>query len=66
MQDLTLEETLLVKHGYECFLAMHGIISKGCHADNGCFADKGFGDDSSKMVKSFCFVVLEAIISMAS
>jgi hypothetical protein len=44
MQDLTLDETLLAKHGYEHFLAMHGIISKEYHADNGCFADKGFCD----------------------
>jgi hypothetical protein len=30
MQDLSLEETLLAKHGYERFLAMHGIDSKAC------------------------------------
>ncbi len=42
MRDLTLSETLLAKHIYECFLAMHRIVSKGYHADHGHFADKYF------------------------
>ncbi len=45
MQDLTLGETLLAKHGHEPFLAMHGIVSKGYHTDNGRFVDKGFCDE---------------------
>jgi hypothetical protein len=42
MQDLLLDETLAAKHGYEWFLALHGIQSKAYHADNGQFADQGF------------------------
>ncbi len=65
MQDLTLDETLLArKHGYKCFLGMHGIVSKGYHADNGRFADEGFCDDHNG--QTFCFAVLEAIIRMDS
>jgi hypothetical protein len=58
MQDLSLEETLLAKHGYEHFFAMHGIISKQYHADNGRCADKGFYDNCSKngQVILFCSV----------
>ncbi len=42
MKDLLLDETLAAKHGYEWFLALHGIQSKAYHADNGQFADQGF------------------------
>jgi hypothetical protein len=35
MKDLTLSETLLAKHAYECFLALLGVESKAYHADNG-------------------------------
>ena len=58
MRDFTLDETLSTKHGYEHFLAMHGIISKGYHADNGHFADKGFCDDcfNNGQVILFCGV----------
>jgi hypothetical protein len=45
MRDLTLSETLLAKHAYEHFLASLEVESKAYHADNGCFADKGFRDD---------------------
>jgi hypothetical protein len=45
MQDLTIVETLLAKHGYEPFLAIHGIVSKGYHTDDVCFADECFCDD---------------------
>ena len=45
MQDLTLEQTIAAKHGYECYLGLLGIASKGYHADNGRFTDKGFQDD---------------------
>ena len=58
MKDLTLSKTLLAKHAYEHLLALLGIESKAFHADNGCFADKGFRDDctsSNKMI-TFCAV----------
>ena len=42
MRDLTLTETLMVKHAYEKHLATLGIDSKSYHADNGRFADKAF------------------------
>jgi hypothetical protein len=45
MQDLTLDETILAKHAYEQFLSSIGVTSKAYHANNGCFADKGFRDD---------------------
>jgi hypothetical protein len=45
MKDLTLDETITAKHGYEFFLHLLGIQSKAYHADNGCFADQGFRDD---------------------
>ncbi len=35
MRDLSLDETLAAKHGYEWFLALHGIQSKAYHANNG-------------------------------
>ncbi len=56
MKDLTLSETLLAKHAYERFLASLGVESKAYHADNGCFADKGFRDDctSSNQAITFC------------
>ncbi len=34
MRDLLLDETLAAKHGYERFLALHGIQSKAYHSDN--------------------------------
>jgi hypothetical protein len=45
MRDLTLDKTITAKHGYERYLSLLGIKSKGYHADNGRFADKGFQDD---------------------
>jgi hypothetical protein len=42
MKDLTLSETLMAKHAYEKYLASLGVESKAYHADNRCFADKGF------------------------
>jgi hypothetical protein len=58
MKDLTFSETLLAKHVYEHFLALLGVESKAYHADNGCFADKGFKDDciSSNQMVTFCGV----------
>ena len=35
MRDLSLDETLASNHGYEWFLALHGIQSKAYHANNG-------------------------------
>jgi hypothetical protein len=35
MRDLTLDEMIAAKHGYECYLGLLGIKSKGYHADNG-------------------------------
>jgi hypothetical protein len=56
MKDLMLSETLLAKQAYECFLALLDVESKAYHADNGCFADKGFRDDctSSNQMITFC------------
>ncbi len=45
MRNLTLDETLLAKHAYECFLSSIGVTAKAYHADNGWFADQGFQDD---------------------
>jgi hypothetical protein len=58
MQNLSLEETILAKHGYERFLAAIGVTAKAYHADNGRFADKGFCDEctSSNQVITFCGV----------
>ena len=42
MKDLTLSETLMVKHTYERFLSLLGVNSKAYHADYGRFAGKGF------------------------
>jgi hypothetical protein len=58
MRDLTLDETIAAKHGYECFLHLHGILSKAYHADNGCFADQGFRDDcmQNNQIIAFCGV----------
>jgi hypothetical protein len=58
MQDLTLAEMLPAKHAYEKFLTLLGINSKGYHADNGQFADKGFQDDCtlSNQTITFCSV----------
>jgi hypothetical protein len=58
MKDLTLSETLMAKHAYELFLASLGVDSKAYHADNGCFADKGFRYDCtfSNQTITFCGV----------
>jgi hypothetical protein len=58
MRDLTLDETIAAKHGYEHFLHSHGIISKAYHADNGRFADQGFRDDcmQNNQIITFCGV----------
>ncbi len=53
--NLSLEETILAKHGYEQFLAAIGVTAKAYHADNKHFADKGFCDEctSSNQVITF-------------
>ena len=58
MKDLTLSETIMAKHAYERFLASLGIELKAYHADNGCFADKGFRDEciASNQTITFCGV----------
>ncbi len=58
MQNLTLEEKLLAKHAYECFLSSIGVTAKAYHADNGRFADQGFQDACyfSNQVITFCGV----------
>jgi hypothetical protein len=58
MQNLSLEETILAKHGYEQFLAAIGVTAKAYHANNGHFSDKGFHDEctSSNQVITFCGV----------
>jgi hypothetical protein len=58
MQNLSLEEIILAKHGYEKFLAAIGVTAKAYHADNGRFADKGCCDEctSSNQVITFCGV----------
>jgi hypothetical protein len=35
MRNLSLEETYLAKHAYECFLSSIGVTAKAYHADNG-------------------------------
>jgi hypothetical protein len=56
MRDLTLDETIAAKHGYEHFLHLHGIQSKAYHADNGRFRDQGFRDDcmQNNQIITFC------------
>ncbi len=56
MRDLTLDKTILAKQAYERFLSNLGVTSKAYHADNGCFADKGFRDEctSCHQVITFC------------
>jgi hypothetical protein len=58
MQDLTLDETILAKHAYKQFFSSIGVTSKAYHANNRCFADKGFRDDciSCNQVITFCGV----------
>ncbi len=58
MQNLSLDKTVLAKHGYEQFLAAIGVTAKAYHADNRQFADKGFCDEctSSNQVITFCGV----------
>ena len=58
MKDLTLSETIMAKHAFERFLASLGIELKAYHADNGCFADKGFRDEciASNQTITFCGV----------
>ncbi len=58
MHDLTLEETILAQHAYECFLSSIGVTAKAYHADNGSFANKGFKDDciASNQTITFCGV----------
>ncbi len=58
MHDLSLEETILAKHAYEHYLSSIGVTAKAYHADNGCFADKGFKDDciASNQTITFCSI----------
>jgi hypothetical protein len=58
MRDLSLDETIAAKHGYERFLHSHGIQSNAYHADNGRFADQGFRDDclQHNQIITFCGV----------
>jgi hypothetical protein len=55
MRDFTLDKTIAAKHGYECYLSLLGIKSKGYNADNGQFADKGFWDDCLDNDQSITF-----------
>ena len=55
MRDLTLDETLLAKEGYEKFLHSIGVSTSAYHADNGRFADKGFRDDCDANNQSITF-----------
>jgi hypothetical protein len=58
MRNLTLDETITAKHGYERFLHLLGIQSKAYHANNFCFTDQGFRDDclQNNQVITFCGV----------
>jgi hypothetical protein len=58
MQNLSLEETILAKHGYRQFFTAIDVTAKVYHADKGHFADKGFCDEctSSNQVITFCGV----------
>jgi hypothetical protein len=55
MRDLTLDETITAKHGYEHYLSLLGIKSKEYHADNSWFSDKGFWDDCLDNDQSITF-----------
>jgi hypothetical protein len=55
MRNLSLEETLLTKHVYECFLSSNGVTAKAYHPDNGQFADEGFKDDCTMSNQSITF-----------
>ncbi len=55
MRDLTLDETIPAKHGYERYLSLLGIKSKGYHANNSRFADNGFWDDCLDNDQSITF-----------
>jgi hypothetical protein len=55
MRNLTLDKMITGKHGYERYLSLLGIKSKGYHANNGQFADKGFWDDCSDNDQSITF-----------
>jgi hypothetical protein len=65
MRDVTLDETIAAKHGYESYLSLLGIKSQGYHADNGRFADKDFGMIAWTMTNPSHVVELVAIIRMA-
>jgi hypothetical protein len=58
MRDLTLKKTVFAIHAYENFLSSIGVTAKAYHADNKCFADKGFKDDciASNQTITFCGV----------
>jgi hypothetical protein len=58
MRDLTLDEMITAKLGYEHFLYLLGIQSKAYHANNSHFADQGFRDDclQNNQVITFCGV----------
>jgi hypothetical protein len=58
MQNLSLKETILAKHSYKQFLVAIGVTAKAYHADNECFADKGFCNECtlSNQVITFCGV----------
>jgi hypothetical protein len=64
MKDLRLLETLMAKHAYEKYLALLGVESKAYHADNICFADKGFQDDCVSSIRPLLSVELAVIIRM--
>jgi hypothetical protein len=55
MRNLSLEEALLAKHAYECFLSSIGATAKAYHTDNGQFSDKGFKDDCTMSNQSIMF-----------
>ncbi len=55
MHNLLLDDTLLAKHAYECFLSSIRVTAKAYHANNGRFADKCFKDDCATSNQSITF-----------
>ena len=55
MQNATGESTLEVKEAFERASAERGTIIKGCHADNGCYAEHIFKDDCHAKIQRLTF-----------
>jgi hypothetical protein len=63
MRDLTLDEMITAKHGYEHFLCLLGIQSKAYHAHNSTSQIKGSEMIACKTTRLSYFLVLGVIIA---